>query len=189
MFYGLIFISIIHKLRRNKMIEILGSGVIGGAFGGIASLGKVIADAVDKQRERKHEEKMMPFRQKELEIEQQREQFVAQNALEVAELDQLASMADLDVEERKSAREHDACKYLSALPDNSSPAVTFLMAIVDFCRGITRPLVTWMLVIFVSLQYAGVINVPADPMVIAVVNELTGACITFWFGGKITLRK
>lgn len=168
---------------------IIGTGVLGGAIGGLTSLGKIVADTVDKQRQRKHEEKMAPFIQQERALEMEREKFVADNKMQVAEMQQATSLADLEVRDRESARENDACKYLSAVPEGSSGFVRGLMAIVDFCRGLTRPLITWLLVIAICLQYAGFIRLPDNYEVILVINELTGACIAFWFGSKIAVKK
>ncbi len=168
---------------------VVGTGLLGGAIGGITSLGKIIADSVDKKQQRKHDAMMAPFVQKEREMEAEREKFVATHRMQVAGMQQTTSLADMEVEDRSSARENDACKYLSSVPDGSSWFVLLLMALVDFCRGMTRPLITWLLVVFICLQYAGFIELPEDTAVILVINELAGACVAFWFGGKIASKK
>ncbi len=171
------------------MIGLLGSGILGGGAGVVTTLAKIVADSIDRRSKRKHELKMAPFHQKELEIEQAREEFIASNKLQIAELEQATSLAEMEVDDRTSARDNDACKYLKDVPDNAPKFVIFMMGLVDFCRGMTRPIVTWMLVIFICLQYAGVIKIPIEEEVIFIINEMAAACITFWFGGKIRLSK
>ena len=66
----------------------------------------------------------------------------------------------------------------------SRPGDGFMMLFVDFCRGMTRPGLTWLFVCLVGGIYFTVADGETETKVIDTILYLATTCVTWWFGAR-----
>lgn len=110
--------------------------------------------------------------------------------MEVAKVESagFAQVAEIEAEgeEAKSAWKALEESYREAARRWSRPGDGFLMLFVDFCRGMTRPMLTW---VFVALTGAIYFTVAADDakvqgQIVDTVLYLTTTTVLWWFGAR-----
>ena len=108
-----------------------------------------------------------------------------------AEADSAERVAAVEAEGRRDAAEWDAmtASYREAGQRWSRPGDGGLLQLVDFVRGMTRPLLTWGLVALVGAIYflLGAVDVAAAdlrPRIVDTVLYLATAAVLWWFGQR-----
>lgn len=191
------------------MLDILGTIVTGVMSGGATGLiGIAIQQWGDSRKRRDDLERLKLEHQQArdlAELEQKRELEIAKLGADSAE--RLATLqATTRIEESadlnyRASLDADRANYLT--PAAQQGGVRWLMAAVDFLRGITRPAITWasmalltaMLQWLWSLQRSGMLVLsPSDLMLLAkevvfTSTYIVSMCITWWFGVRPAQRK
>lgn len=154
------------------MLDLIGALLTGGATG---LLGTAITTASDFfERRAKHRERIEEAR---LDLELARVE--AQSAEHRAAL----ALETAEVEAETAALE---ASYAEARQRLSSPGEGGAIVAVDVVRGLTRPLITWLLVALVAAIYWTSLPGEEDlrSRIVATVLYLATTCVVWWFGGR-----
>lgn len=156
---------------------VLSSLISGSVLGILGSVGTGVLDYFKQKEKNKHELAMMG----------------AQKALIEA---QGANAVSLEAAKNfGKSHDSDEARYVNkeAITGWLGLLFNFLMVLVDFLRGWTRPGMTWYFVLastvvcLWSFERAGVDDAFLKKIVevsIATLLELTGVCVTWWFGAR-----
>lgn len=165
----------------------LSGGFIGGIFG---FLGK-FAELAKLKEQNRHRETMMDKETEHLKMElETRAQIVTTESN--AQIEVAASQAFA------ASYDNDARRYLSDKALNQSKVAAFLMGMVDWLRGITRPVLTVALCIMAymifmqTVDLVAKLNTPMTPdqayqiymVCIRNILELAGLAVGWWFGSR-----
>jgi len=126
--------------------EIVGTIVGGGATGLLGSVINSVGDYFKQKQQYSHEEKMAEIETKHLEMEIDRDVKITEREAKAREE---VAAAETQAESYKA----DTRAYLPAEAVKSSQFIAWLMAIVDFIRGITRPGLTLYLCAVTTMIY------------------------------------
>ena len=154
------------------MLDIVASLLTGGATG---ILGVAVSTVTDyMERRARHRE---AIEQQRLDIE------LAQ--IEAASVEHRATLALQTAELEAEGRALEA-SYAEAQQRWSRPGEGALIVAVDVVRGLTRPLITWLLIILVAAIYWT--SLPGEEAlrdrIVATVLYLATTCVVWWFGGR-----
>lgn len=157
------------------MVEMLMSVLTGGATG---LLGTMVSGAIDFFQSRAEHKREVDLRR--LDIELARTEAGAAEKVAAIEAEASTDRAELGAME---ASYREASSRMSRAGDG------FLMKLVDFVRGMTRPVLTWGLVALVGAIYftlgAGDLAPESiKPRIIETVLYLTTAAVLWWFGQR-----
>lgn len=157
------------------MFDAVISVLTGGATG---LLGTVVSGAIDFFQSRAEHNRELDLRRLDIELAQ-------------AEANSAERVAAIEAEGARGRAELEAmaASYREASSRMSRPGDGFLMKLVDFVRGMTRPVLTWGLVALVGVIYftlgAGGLEPEAiRPRIIETVLYLTTAAVLWWFGQR-----
>lgn len=188
------------------MLELLGTLLGGGAGGIIGAVGGLVSKFIEQRNNAEverikleelriqtaHEATMQDKQLEQLKVE-------AQFGLQKAGIEADASFDTAAFAALKSSYESDKATYATGDTAKNSP---WFIA-VDFCRGITRPLLTWVLDGFVLLLTVYLVYTLADQLKavaatdgVALVKQLVNSIIflatagtTYWFSSRDHTRK
>lgn len=138
------------------IIEFLSSAAFGGITGLVGGLVNRVADYFTTKELHKHEQTMLDKNTEYLRIETERDVQVARE-----ESNRVREQSDAQLME--ASFKADQATYFSptlasGLPDWIQGVAAFLMALVDFVRGMTRPGLTLYLCILTTLMYLQMID-------------------------------
>ena len=157
------------------MLDTIMSVLTGGATG---LLGTVVSGAIDFFQSRAEHKREMDLRRLDIEL--------AQTEAGAAE-----KVAAIEAEGARDAAALEAMEasYREASSRMSRPGDGFLMKLVDFVRGMTRPVLTWGLValvgtIYFTLGAGGLEPESIKPRIIETVLYLATAAVLWWFGQR-----
>ena len=157
------------------MLDTIMSVLTGGATG---LLGTVVSGAIDFFQSRAEHKREMDLRRLDIEL--------AQTEAGAAE-----KVAAIEAEGARHAAELEAMEasYREASSRMSRAGDGFLMKLVDFVRGMTRPVLTWGLValvgtIYFTLGAAGLEPESIKPRIVETVLYLATAAVLWWFGQR-----
>jgi len=128
------------------MLEIIGAIFGGGATGLLGSIINSVGDYFKMKAQNKHEEFMAKIETRHLEMEIKRD-------VTIAKQEATARMEVADAETQAASYEGDKRAYLPAEAVKSNTGIAWLMALVDFFRGLVRPVLTVYLSVVVYLIY------------------------------------
>jgi len=157
------------------MLDTIMSVLTGGATG---LLGTVVSGAIDFFQSRAEHKREMDLRRLDIEL--------AQTEAGAAE-----KVAAIEAEGARDAAALEAMEasYREASSRMSRPGDGFLMKLVDFVRGMTRPVLTWGLValvgtIYFTLGAGGLEPESIKPRIVETVLYLATAAVLWWFGQR-----
>ena len=176
--------------------EIIGAIFGGGATGLLGSLVNSVGDYFKIREKHRHDEKMAEVETEHLKMEIERDVVIAKQEA-AAEMETAA--AETQAESYKS----DARAYLPAGSVKDSAGIAWLMAVVDFMRGLVRPVLTLFLVVISWLIYLQTSQILAatgpamDPeqaynlirIIIIGLLYLTFTAVGWWFGSRSKFDK
>lgn len=126
--------------------EIISTIIGGGATGLLGSLINSVGDYFKQKQQYAHEEKMAEIETKHLSMEIDRD-------VKISEQEAEAQMEVAAAETQAESYKADTRAYLPAEAVRSNKFIAWLMAIVDFLRGITRPVLTLYLCAVTTMIY------------------------------------
>lgn len=126
--------------------EIIGTIVGGGATGLLGSIINSVGDYFKQKQQYAHEEKMAEIETEHLKMEIDRD-------VDIAEQEAAAQMEVAAAETQAESYKADSRAYLPREAVKGNTAIAYLMAIVDFLRGMTRPVLTLYLCAITTLIY------------------------------------
>jgi len=176
------------------MLEIIGNVLGSIGLGGITGLfGTAITAYVNYKNQKlafEHQEKMARIDQETIKLE-------TQAKIEITETEYKGKRDVAESEAFKESFAADKASFLTWLPENriASIIIGILFAIVDFVRGMTRPILTAYLCIlttWLALQVYALIKIPLTEdqayelmsQIIFVVLYLTTTVVLWWFGTR-----
>lgn len=156
-------------------------------FGGVGGLAQKWLQAREEQKRVEAELKLLQAKQAfELAMEDKRREYVALEAEHAANLAAIQAGKELGVAAEASLQASygaDKATYSNDKP--LTPNQMWLMVLVDFTRGMTRPGLAWILVAFLGWQIATL--VPSDAAYQAIIDSirsLASLAVGWWFGAR-----
>ena len=154
------------------MLDLIGALLTGGATGLLGTAMTTVSDYFERRA--RHREAVEQGR---LDVE------LARIEAESAERRGALALETAEVEAETRALE---ASYADARQRLSAPGEGGGIVAVDVVRGLTRPLITWLLVVLVAAIYWTSLPGETDlrERIIATVLYLATTCIVWWFGGR-----
>ena len=164
--------------------NILTGGVAGGITGIIGSISSAIVNYKMKKLEYEHQEKL-----KQLELESKRIDIELSKAKISGQLE-LAEQETLKESYKELLKSYFTPFYYESLPDWMKVIIAFLFALLDFIRGITRPLLTFLLLLLAF--WIGYNTYQADPnsfttsatVFVTAIVYLTTTAVAWWYSDR-----
>lgn len=101
--------------------------------------------------------------------------------MEAATVDRAAE-AEAEIAEAEAMRE----SYREAAARWSVPGDGTMMKLVDLCRGLTRPGLTWYFVVLLTIVFFTIATATMQAQIISTLLYLTTTCVLWWFGARVT---
>ena len=173
--------------------ELVTTLVGGGGTGFFGALVSNVTDIFKQREDNRHEEAMADKELDIAKVESERKISIAEREAEAQE--QVAS-DQADAKVREKSYEMDKRTYLSKKAMEGSRFATIAMAVVDFARGITRPVLTGGIAIFAAYVYwrtqqitGGIITDEAYAYELLKMTTLSvffylGLALSWWFGSR-----
>jgi len=175
--------------------NVLGSIGLGGVTGLIGSAMTAYVNYKNQKLAFAHEENMVRIEQETIKLE-------AQTKIEIAETEYAGKKDIAESEAFGKSFATDKATYMTWLPENKIAAVIIgiLFALVDFVRGMTRPIITAYLAVLTTWLAYQVYVLIQSPLtqdqaydlmsqIIFVILYLTTTVILWWFGTRNKLFK
>lgn len=168
----------------SAITNILTGGVAGGITGIIGSISSAIVNYKMKKLEYEHEERM-----RQLEMEAKKVEIEVAKAKIEGELN-LAEQNTLKESYKELLKQYFTPFYYESLPDWMKPIIAFMFALLDFIRGIIRPLVTIILLgLSFWLGYKAYLANPESfttsaTIIVTAIIYLTVTAVSWWFADR-----
>jgi hypothetical protein len=171
-----------------NILNILTGGLAGGITGIIGSISSAIANYKLKKLEYQHEKEMQELNLKKIELQSNLAKTNADILTQIKELEALTKSQET------LSKQYFKESYFQYLPDWSKPIIAIMLAVLDFLRGLVRPVLTVYIVGLVT--WIGYSTYKTNPsafnssaeLLVQVILYLSSTAFSWWFSDRSIVK-